>query len=97
MWRTLRISRQTDTEFVSSVTELLQSTTRTLIFATGGICLLWYVVANVTIWWREIPRISAILMVLSISTAIALRLLSRQLKIAQTIWLMGLTLSLIHI
>jgi len=39
MWNGLRISAKTDPDLVSAVTELLEMTSRILIFATGGVYL----------------------------------------------------------
>ncbi len=94
MWYGLRISPKADPDFVSSATELLQSTLRTLIFTTGGVGLIWYVVANSTSLWTTVPSVSLVLLVIAISSALAIRLLARQLLIAQSIWLIGLAVAI---
>ncbi len=94
MWYGLRMAPRTDLDFVSSTTELLQSTLRTLIFTTGGMGLVWYVVANFTSLWTTVPSVSLILLVIAISSALAIRLLPRQLLLAQSIWLIGLTVAI---
>jgi signal transduction histidine kinase/CheY-like chemotaxis protein len=94
MWYGLRISPQADLDFVSSATELLQSTLRTLIFATGGMGLIWYIVANTTSLWTTVPSVSLVLLVIAISSALAVRLLPRQFLMAQSIWLIGLAVAI---
>jgi signal transduction histidine kinase len=86
----LRISAKADPDFSSDATELLQSTLRTLIFAVGGICTTWYILANVTTWHIRVIQVSYVLLIIAISSVIALRLLSRRLLVAQSIWLNGL-------
>jgi signal transduction histidine kinase len=86
----LRISTKADPDFSSAATELLQSTLRTLIFAVGGICTTWYILANVTTWHIRVIQVSYVLLIIAISSVIALRLLSRRLLVAQSIWLNGL-------
>jgi len=90
MWRTLRLSRQTDTEFVSSVTELLQSTTRVLIITTGGIYLLWHIMATV-LWPKQIGANTWLITLIVAPTCIlALRSIPKNLWAAQAIWQAGL-------
>jgi len=89
MWRTLRISRQTDTEFVALATELLQSTTRILIITTGCIYLLWHIMA--TVLWPDQFNVNAWLVttIIALTCFLALRALSKQLQVAQVIWQTG--------
>ena len=46
MWYAQRISRKADAQFVDSVTELMTSTSRGLIFVTGGVYLVWHLVVT---------------------------------------------------
>jgi hypothetical protein len=94
MWYGLRISPKADLDFVSSATELLQATLRTFIFTTGGMGLIWYIVANTTSLWTTVPSVSLVLLVIAVSSALAIRLLPRQFLIAQSIWLIGLAVAI---
>jgi len=91
MWHTLYISPEAKADFASAVTELLQSTSRNLILTTGGIFLIWHVVATTT-WPTGIgPSVSLISLVVGLTSALALRLLPRRPLAAQSAWLIGLT------
>jgi len=91
MWYGLRMSPEADLDFVRSVTELLQSTLRNLILATGGVYLAWHLVATVT--WPEKLGWNAWLItpVIILTCALSLRLLPNYLLTAQAIWQIGLT------
>jgi len=91
MWYGLRISSKADPDFASSVTELLQSSLRTLIYTSGAMCLLWYIAANATLRLTEtVPSVSLVVLIVCLASAIALRLMAERLLIAQFIWLVGL-------
>ncbi len=90
MWYGLRLSSETDSDLISSTTELMQSTLRTLISATGGIGLIWYVIVNFTSLWRIVPSVSLVLLVIAAASALAIWLLPRRLLLAQSVWLVGL-------
>ena len=90
MWYGLRLSSETDPDFISSTTELMQSTLRTLIYAIGGIGLVWYAVVNFTSLWTIVPNVSLVLLVFTVSSVSAIWLLPRRLLLAQSIWLVGL-------
>jgi len=84
------MSPKADPDFVSSATELLQSTSRTLILTVSGICLIWLLAATM-IWPTTIGRSTyPISLVVVLTAAIALRLLPRRLPAAQSAWLIGL-------
>lgn len=90
MWYTLNKSPQADPEFVRSATELLRSTSRHLIFTTGGVYLAWHLVATVT-WPDTIgENIWLITPVVAVTFALSLWLLPRQLLAAQAAWQAGL-------
>jgi len=91
MWYGLRISSEADPDLASSVTDLLQSSLRTLIYTSGAICLVWYVAANATVRLTEtVPSVSLVLLVVCLASVIALRLVTERLVMAQLIWLIGL-------
>jgi signal transduction histidine kinase/CheY-like chemotaxis protein len=94
MWDGLRISSKGDPNFISAVRELSQSTLRTLIFATGGICFAWYVTTNVTSWHVTVTSVSYVLLVVAVTSFVAVRLMPRHLLAAQAIWLIGLVVAI---
>ncbi len=89
MLHELRISLRAEPDLASAAADLSKSTLRTLIFATGGICLIWYVVANFTEWWRIVPALSYALIAVVIPSLVALHLVSKRLLVAQSIWVLG--------
>ncbi|MBN1875221.1 MAG: response regulator [Anaerolineae bacterium] len=94
MWDGLRLSSKVDPGFASAATELMQSTLRTLIWATGGVCGLWYILANVTAWHMLLLEVSYVLLVIVAFSVAAIRLLERQLLAAQILWLAGLYITI---
>jgi signal transduction histidine kinase/CheY-like chemotaxis protein len=90
MLHELRISLKADPDFASAAADLSKSTLRILILTTGGICLVWYLVANLTDWWRIVPTLSLALIVVVIPSWLALHLISKQLLVAQSIWVLGM-------
>jgi len=90
MWYTLSKSPETDSDFVRSATELLQSTSRHIIVVTGSVYLVWHLVATVT-WpgrfgwsmWLITPGVV-------LTSALSLWLLPRHLRASQAIWQTGL-------
>jgi hypothetical protein len=88
MWAGLRISPEADAEFASSVTELLQSTARSLIVALGG-AYLAFVLAT-AVWPEELAvNIWLGLPLVLVTSAVAFRLLPRHYWVAQGIWQAG--------
>ncbi|MFL7794755.1 MAG: ATP-binding protein [Anaerolineae bacterium] len=90
MLHELRISLKADPDFASAAADLSKSTLRILILTTGGICLVWYLAANLTDWWRIVPTLSYALIVVVIPSWLALHLISKQLLVAQSIWVLGM-------
>ena len=89
MWHTLRVSPKANTEFVSSATELLQSTSRTLVFAIGGIYLAC-VTATVA-WPQQIgSQVLILTPVVALTCALAFYVLSKHFLVAQLVWQIGL-------
>jgi signal transduction histidine kinase/CheY-like chemotaxis protein len=90
MWYRLPMSPMADPDFARSATELLQSTSRHIVLATGGVYLAWHLVATVT-WPGAFGwSIWLVALVVALTLAISLRLLPRQWLAAQAIWQMGL-------
>ena len=91
MWYGLAVSSQADPDFASWTGELLNSTMRTLIVATGGGLLVWHVVATTT-WPTTIgPAVFAVSVIIALGSALAVWLLPRQLLLAQGVWMLCLT------
>ncbi len=90
MWYRLHMSPEVDSGFVSSVTELLQSTSRHIFFATGSVYLAWHLAATVT-WPNTLGRsIWLVTPIVALTFVLSLYLLPRQLVAAQAVWQIGL-------
>ncbi len=90
MWYGLCKSSEVDPEFVRSVTELLRSTSRNLILATGCVYLAWHLVATVT-WPGTIGRnVWPITLIVALTFALSLWLLPKRLLAAQAVWQIGI-------
>src|SRR6185503_13413181 len=88
MWQVLRT--QSYPEFDNAATDLLQSTTRTLIVCLGGAYLAWHVVATAS-WPVELGwKVWTVTGMVVLPGVLALVLLPRHLVTAQLIWLAGL-------
>jgi signal transduction histidine kinase/CheY-like chemotaxis protein len=90
MWQTWHISPKTDPQFVSSIHELVVSTSRNVILVIGGAYLVWQSAATAsypeTFNWRMAPiALTAVL-----TCVFALRLLTQRFLIAQVVWQAGL-------
>jgi len=90
MWYGLRLSSKVAPEFTEAAIELMQSTLRALIWATIGICGVWYVLANMTAWDEYLLEISLVLLALVAFAVVAFHILERRLLAAQIVWLIGL-------
>jgi signal transduction histidine kinase/CheY-like chemotaxis protein len=89
MWYGLRKSPETNPEFVRSVKELLQSTLRNLILVTGGVYVVWHLVATVT-WPQQLGwRSWLVTPVVILVCALSLRLLPNHFLSAQVFWHVG--------
>ena len=96
MWHTLHVSSfsQTDSDLLSSLANLLQSTLRFLVNVTIGICVVMYILANVLESAAHISSITAVLIPFIACSYLALQLVSKWLRTAITIWLIGYGLSI---
>ncbi len=94
MWHKLRISPDSDPEFVRSARELLESTSRNIILTTGGIYFAWHLLATVT-WPDEFGRsVWSVTPIVALALALALWLLPRQLFAAQAVWQIGMAVAI---
>jgi signal transduction histidine kinase/CheY-like chemotaxis protein len=90
VWYRLCVSPEADPDFVSSATELLQSTSRHIIFTTGAIYLVWHLVGTVT-WPDTVGRHAWLVTpVVVLAFALSLHLLPKRLLAAQAVWQAGL-------
>jgi hypothetical protein len=94
MLHELRKMLKADPDLAEAATELSKFALRTVIFTTGCICLVWYVVANFTDWWRIVPSLSYALIAVGLPSLLALRILTKRLLAAQLLWLLGITLAI---
>ncbi len=94
MWYRLSMSPGADPDFISSATELLQSTSRHIIAATGGVYFAWHLVATVS-WPDTMGRdLWLITPVVLLTFALALWMLPRRLLAAQAVWQVGLAIAI---
>ncbi|MDF1512635.1 MAG: HAMP domain-containing sensor histidine kinase [Anaerolineae bacterium] len=94
MRQTIYASRETDPDFVSLATELLERNLRTLVIAVSAVYITWFLLAGVT--QPDIVTINASpLTILMIAIAVfTFLLLSKNLFMAQIFWLAGLTVAI---
>jgi signal transduction histidine kinase/CheY-like chemotaxis protein len=89
MYYGLRMSPEANPELISSVTELLQSTWRSLILVTGGVYLAWFFLGT----WN-LERLALNLLpvtgIVFFTSAFSLWLLSKRLVAAQVVWQLGI-------
>jgi signal transduction histidine kinase/CheY-like chemotaxis protein len=95
MWHTLKISREAHTDFVASVRELLQSTFRNLIITTGGIYLIWYFATTSLPPEQFSLKFLPLTVLIVLTCALSLWLLTKRLLIAQAVWQAGLAVSIV--
>jgi signal transduction histidine kinase/CheY-like chemotaxis protein len=95
MWYTLRKSPQTDPDFALIATDLLQSTSRNIMVAVGGLYLIWCLVAPF-IWSSHlIPITLLITPVVAFTTVVAVAMVSRHYLAAQVVWHIGLAAAVV--
>ncbi|MBN1994041.1 MAG: hybrid sensor histidine kinase/response regulator [Anaerolineae bacterium] len=95
MWHLTRTSSETRAAFTAGTTELLQSTLRNLILITGGVYLTWYYMVFGGNFSIELYRaFFPITVVILLTCALSLWLLPKQLLVAETVWLVGLAISI---
>jgi signal transduction histidine kinase/CheY-like chemotaxis protein len=84
------LSSKANADFVSAVTNLLESTSRVLILTTSGICLAWYLVGALTGWpMASLGSTFLVALVVIVVAAVALYMLPKRLLAAQAWWLVG--------
>jgi hypothetical protein len=90
MWQILDSSQDTAFALASSARELLEETMRSLIFAVGGLWLLFQVV--LTAYWTGLfdRQTWPLTILYSALAAFTLFFLPKQLRLAQLGWLIGL-------
>ena len=94
MWHVLRASMRSDPGFVVSVTELVRSTFRNLMYATGAAYAAWHVWATVSSPDTLGPGVWLVTLFFGGTLALTARLLPKRLLLAQVIWLTGLACSI---
>lgn len=87
----LRLSSRADPAFADTVTDLLQSTSRTLMLAIGGIYILWTLAVTVFLFQRPVGLLAwRIMPIIVLVLPVALWLLPRSLVAAQAVWQLAL-------
>ena len=95
MWYALRQAPAIRGEFASSAKELLQSTSRNLILATGIAYTFWHLIVTVR-WPEEFGwQALAITPIVILTCFLSIRLVSRSLVGAQAVCQIGLAISII--
>ncbi len=76
--------------------EILQSTSRHIIFTVGGLYLVWHFIA--TLVWPQVytPHLWLTTFFVMIVLALSARLLKRHYPLAQAVWMIGLTIIILH-
>lgn len=69
--------------------EFLEAGFRTLVYTTGGILLVSYILANLLAFWVHIPKISVVMVILAAFSWLAVSTIPKDLQAAQLIWLIG--------
>jgi signal transduction histidine kinase len=90
MWHILRGSSRADPEFTRTAQELLRATSRHLIYAVGGICLAWQILASIALSDRLGIQTAWITLLVVCTCALALYLLPKSILSAQIAWQAGL-------
>ncbi len=94
MWHVHRIAGQGNPEFVASAAELIEGTSRKLLYLTGSAYLAWHILAT-TAWPKGIgPTVWFASMMTAPLFLLAWWLLPKRLAWAQGIWLLWLTASI---
>ncbi len=75
--------------------ELLQSSSRKIIWTVAGVYLVWHILA--TLFWTDVfsPNIWLCTVAMTVTVWAALRLLSRSYWLAQAVWFVGLILTVL--
>lgn len=89
MWRILRVTPKADPNVSSSVIEMLRSTSRGLILITGVVCQVWQILV-VASQPKSLSLNYPIVLIIFLTSALALWLLSKQYLLAQAVWQLGL-------
>jgi signal transduction histidine kinase/CheY-like chemotaxis protein len=95
MWHLTRTSPEARAAFTAGTTELLQSTLRNLILITGGVYLIWYYM----VFGEDMPAglyrsFFPITVVILLTCILSLWLLPKHLLLAETVWVIGLAISI---
>ena len=94
MWYPLRKSSEAQADFVAATTELLQTTSRNLILATGIAYMVWYLVATI-MWPKELGwNVMLVTPVVLLTCVFSARLLPERLLTSQAVWQVGLAVAI---
>ncbi len=82
-----------DPEFRELRADIQESGFRTMIYLIGAIFFVGYFLANVLDIWISLPQISVVIFTLAAFSGLALNLSSKNLLVAQILWLVGCSLA----
>lgn len=90
MWYPLRKPSEARADFVAATSELLQTTSRNLIIATGVAYMAWYLAATI-MWPEELSwNVMLVTPIVLVTCLLSIRFLPERLLVAQTVWQIGL-------
>ena len=94
MWYSLRMSPRADPDFSSAATELLRSTSRNLVFVTGGVFLIAWIAATASRPEAFSWKLAPIAFSMGVSCGLTLWLLAKHVAVAQLVWQAGLAVTI---
>jgi signal transduction histidine kinase/CheY-like chemotaxis protein len=94
MWHNLRLSPKANPDFTSSAADLLQSTSRNLVLATGGCALAWYFGIAGFLSNAVVLASFPVMLAVVLTCLLSLRLLPKRLPVAMIFWQIGLAASI---
>jgi len=73
--------------------ELKETALRSLMASVGILGLILYFISNFSIFWEAVPRLSVVLILLTITTVVGIRQIQHSIKNAGWIWTVGITIT----
>jgi len=81
---------QADADWTTNIEDLLESTTRNIVFAIGGVFLMWQLIVSVVALDQSAVKTAPVIVVVILACAFTLRILPRHFLAAQAVWQVGL-------
>ena len=95
MLQTIYASKESDTDFISLATELLEKNLRTLVITISTAYLIWFLIAGALQPDQVTINASPLTIVIIITSVLTLVILRNKVLLAQIIWLVGLAVAII--